>query len=77
MNREPSSNLPIFRPTAHIRIRLRTPTRTRTTPALPLDVLGPVAGGFPLALAAVAVPAPGLTAEVPGLAARSLGFNNS
>jgi hypothetical protein len=42
-------------------------------PALPLDVLGPVAGGFPLAFAVAA--APGLTAEVPGLAARSLGFN--
>jgi hypothetical protein len=38
-------------------------------PALPLDVLGPVPTGFPLAVAAVA--APGLTADVPGLAARS------
>jgi hypothetical protein len=44
-----------------------------TAPALPLEVLGPVGGGFPLAFAVAATP--GLTAKVPGLAARSLGFN--
>jgi hypothetical protein len=44
----------------------------------PLKVLGSVAGGFSLPLAvpvAAAPPAPGLTAEVPGLAVRSLRFN--
>ena len=39
--------------------------------ALPLDVLGPVAAGLAVGAAVV----PGLTAEVPGLAARSLGFS--
>ena len=38
-------------------------------PAPPPDVLGPVGGAFPGAAA------PGLTADVPGLAARSLGFS--
>ena len=44
-------------------------------PTLPLDVLGPVTCIFPLTVAAVIVPAaPGLIANVPGLAAQSLGF---
>jgi hypothetical protein len=39
--RDTPSILPIFRPTARIRIRLGTPTRAAPScPALPLDVLG-------------------------------------
>jgi hypothetical protein len=73
-NSRPSSDiLPVFCPTARIRIRLpirNPPTPTRTAPALPLDALGPVAASFPLAVAA-APAVPGLTADVPGLAVRS------
>jgi hypothetical protein len=63
---------PTHLPSTCIRVRLRTPTRTGTAP---LVVLGPVPAGVPLTAAVAAVAAPGLAAEFPGLAARSLGFS--
>ena len=63
--------LPVLRPTTSIRICLRSPLSLVPPAALPLDILGPVAAGFPVGGTVV----PGLTAEVPGLTARSLGFS--
>jgi hypothetical protein len=66
-NRDPSILLPSYCPRQH-----HDPF---CEPLLPLVVLSPVTHGFSVAV--IVVPAPGLTAEAPGLAAWSDDWNAS